>query len=70
MANCLRCKAKCAVHALKVEAEAMKGRESIDCETFEPVTIDDTLAKAQEEQEILTIMRGVRRNLESMGHFG
>ncbi len=61
-ANCLRCGAKCAVHALKCEAEAMNGREAIDCKTFIPAATPD-----EDKQEILTVMRGVRKNLESLG---
>jgi len=34
MADCLKCIAKCAVHALRCEEDAMKGRDSIDCNTF------------------------------------
>ena len=34
MADCLKCVAKCAVHDLHCEEEAMKGRDSIDCKTF------------------------------------
>lgn len=69
-ANCLKCRAKCAVHALKCEADVMKDRCSIDCETFLPVTIDDTLEIEQEKQEVLTVMRGVRKLLEKPSTMG
>ena len=37
MANCLKCGAKCAIHALQCEKEAMAGKDSIDCKTFIPL---------------------------------
>ena len=37
MANCLECGAKCAIHALGVEEDAMKEKPFIDCKTFKPL---------------------------------
>jgi hypothetical protein len=37
MANCLKCGAKCAVHALGIEKDAMKEKPFIDCKTFKPL---------------------------------
>lgn len=64
MANCLKCGAKCAVHALGCETDVMKEKESIDCETFKAVTIKDTLQRQQERKSIETafaVLRELRK---------
>lgn len=64
MANCLKCGAKCAVHSLNCESDVMESKESIDCQTFKSVTIEDTLQRQQERKEILTafaILKELRR---------
>lgn len=64
MANCLKCGAKCAVHSLNCESEVMKDKTSIDCKTFMPVTIEDTLQREQERKQIFTaftVLRELRK---------
>jgi hypothetical protein len=59
MADCKRCIAKCAVHALRCEDKVMDGRDSIDCKTF----IEGDREKEPAPPRILS----VRELMDSMG---